>query len=103
MVLLRVTLVSCLAELLSCLCLQEDAIREFWEECGAVEDLDLMRFPDTGRFKGIAFITFATVSCAGALSTACLGTRSCCRQAVQRPPVGGDVPSELVLDWGAVL
>ena len=62
-----VTLNSCLAELLSCLCLQEDTIREFWEECGAVEDLDLMRFPDTGRFKGIAFITFATVSCAGAM------------------------------------
>ena len=37
-------------------------MREFWEECGAVAEVDLMRFPDTGRFKGIAFITFATVS-----------------------------------------
>lgn len=24
--------------------------------------MDLMRFPDTGRFKGICFITFKTVS-----------------------------------------
>eukprot|EP00891_Asterochloris_glomerata_P001917 jgi/Astpho2/1917/fgenesh1_pg.00038_%23_61_t len=52
---------------------EEDAIREFWEECGAVEDLDLMRFPDTGRFKGIAFITFATeAGCEAALE--CNGT-----------------------------
>ena len=41
--------------------LQEADVREFWEECGAVEEADLMRFPDTGRFKGIAFITFAMV------------------------------------------
>lgn len=53
-----------------------------------MEDLDLMRFPDTGRFKGIAFITFATVSRAGAVRAVCLGDDSCCRQAYQRPPVG---------------
>ena len=46
--------------------LQEQDVREFWEECGEVGEVDLMRFPDTGRFKGIAFITFATVSLAGA-------------------------------------
>ena len=40
---------------------QTDAIREYWSFCGEIEDLDLMRFPDTGRFKGIAFITYATV------------------------------------------
>ena len=78
--------ISCLAEPLSCLGLQEGAIREFWEECGAVEDLDLMRFPDTGRFKGIAFITFATVSCAGAVRAACLGAGSRCRQAGSPTP-----------------
>ena len=42
---------------------QVDAIREYWSFCGEIEDLDVMRFPDTGRFKGIAFITYATVSC----------------------------------------
>ncbi len=36
-------------------------MREYWGYCGEIESLDLMRFPDTGRFKGIAFITFATV------------------------------------------
>ena len=41
---------------------QVDAIREYWGFCGEIEDLDVMRFPDTGRFKGIAFITYATVS-----------------------------------------
>ena len=42
--------------------LQEDDIREYWTYCGEIEEMDLMRFPDTGRFKGIAFITFKTVS-----------------------------------------
>lgn len=42
--------------------LQVDAIREYWSFCGEIEDLDVMRFPDTGRFKGIAFITYTTVS-----------------------------------------
>ena len=35
---------------------------EYWGYCGEIESLDLMRFPDTGRFKGICFITFKTVS-----------------------------------------
>ncbi len=35
-------------------------MRDYWGYCGEVADLDLMRFPDTGRFRGIAFITFAT-------------------------------------------
>lgn len=38
----------------------EDMVREYWEYCGPIEALDVMVFPDTGRFKGIAFITFAT-------------------------------------------
>lgn len=41
--------------------MQEDEVREYWSYCGEIEELDLMRFPDTGRFKGIAFITFADV------------------------------------------
>lgn len=35
---------------------------EYWGYCGEIDSLDLMRFPDTGRFKGICFITFKTVS-----------------------------------------
>lgn len=42
-------------------------MREYWSYCGEIESLDLMRFPDTGRFKGIAFITFADVSPQGSL------------------------------------
>eukprot|EP00890_Picochlorum_soloecismus_P004224 jgi/Picsp_1/4802/NSC_02170-R1_protein len=38
----------------------EEMVLEYWEYCGPIESLDLMVFPDTGRFKGIAFITFAT-------------------------------------------
>jgi nucleolin len=38
----------------------EAQVAEFWEYCGAIESLDLLTFPDTGRFRGIAFITFAT-------------------------------------------
>lgn len=37
-----------------------DTIKEYWEYCGEVEDVDLMTFPDTGNFRGIAFITFKT-------------------------------------------
>ena len=39
---------------------EEEGIREYWGECGEIEGLDIMRFPDTGRFKGMVFITFAT-------------------------------------------
>lgn len=41
---------------------QEDDVWEYWGYCGEIESMDLMRFPDTGRFKGICFITFKTVS-----------------------------------------
>ena len=44
---------------------------DYWSYCGEIADLDLMRFPDSGRFRGIAFITFATVRCL-ALSAALL-------------------------------
>ena len=39
---------------------EEEDVRAYWEWCGPVASMDLMRFPDTGRFRGIAFITFAT-------------------------------------------
>lgn len=48
--------------------LQEDDVWEYWGYCGEIESLDLMRFPDTGRFKGICFITFKTVSASGPLT-----------------------------------
>lgn len=31
---------------------------QYWEFCGPVEEVDLMTFPDTGRFRGIAIVTF---------------------------------------------
>ncbi|CAK0785027.1 hypothetical protein CVIRNUC_008232 [Coccomyxa viridis] len=39
---------------------EEDDVWDYWGYCGDIESLDLMRFPDTGRFKGICFITFKT-------------------------------------------
>ena len=36
----------------------EDDIHALFGECGAVSDIDMATFPDTGRFKGLAFITF---------------------------------------------
>ena len=50
---------------------QEETVRDYWSYCGEIADLNLMRFPDSGRFRGIAFITFATVRCL-ALSAALL-------------------------------
>ncbi|CAG9461130.1 unnamed protein product [Pedinophyceae sp. YPF-701] len=36
----------------------EDAVRAVWGECGAVSDVDMVTFPDSGRFRGIAMVTF---------------------------------------------
>lgn len=36
----------------------EDDMHDFFHECGTIAELDCMTFPDTGKFKGIAFITF---------------------------------------------
>jgi RNA recognition motif-containing protein len=38
----------------------EDDIRACWEECGPIESLTMLTFPDTGNFRGIVFITFET-------------------------------------------
>lgn len=40
----------------------EDDIHEFFQDCGTISELDCMIFPDTGRFRGIAFITFRVSS-----------------------------------------
>jgi len=38
----------------------EGDVRAYWEECGPIETMDLLKFKDTGRFNGAAFITFQT-------------------------------------------
>jgi len=38
----------------------EETIREYWEYCGELEEVDLLTFPDTGNFRGIVFLTFKT-------------------------------------------
>ena len=35
-----------------------EQVEEYWAWCGEIESLDLLTFPDSGRFRGIAFITF---------------------------------------------
>lgn len=37
-----------------------EQIEEYWSWCGEIESLDMLTFPDSGRFRGIAFITFTT-------------------------------------------
>ncbi|KAI8476218.1 MAG: hypothetical protein J3K34DRAFT_516642 [Monoraphidium minutum] len=37
-----------------------EQVEEYWSYCGPIESLDLLTFPDSGRFRGIAFITYAT-------------------------------------------
>jgi RNA recognition motif-containing protein len=44
----------------------EEQIREVWETCGEVEDITLLRFPDSGNFRGIVFVTFAVADGLGA-------------------------------------
>ncbi|KAJ4770715.1 RNA-binding protein 39 [Rhynchospora pubera] len=38
----------------------EDDIKSFFEGCGTVTDIDCMTFPETGKFRGIAILTFKT-------------------------------------------
>ncbi|XP_072962931.1 phragmoplastin interacting protein 1-like [Typha angustifolia] len=38
----------------------EQEIRDLFEEFGPIEKLQLSRFPDSGNFRGLAFITFQT-------------------------------------------
>ena len=38
----------------------EALVREYWGYCGEIAALDMLVFPDTGNFKGVIFITFAT-------------------------------------------
>ncbi|WVZ95896.1 hypothetical protein U9M48_041603 [Paspalum notatum var. saurae] len=38
----------------------EDDIRSFFEGCGSITDIDCMTFPESGKFRGIAILTFKT-------------------------------------------
>ncbi|XP_021295889.1 protein gar2 [Herrania umbratica] len=38
----------------------KDDIRYYFEGCGTILDVDCMKFPDTGKFRGIAIINFET-------------------------------------------
>ncbi|XVF23836.1 hypothetical protein REPUB_Repub13aG0074000 [Reevesia pubescens] len=42
----------------------EDDIRYYFEGCGNIIDVDCMKFPDTGKFRGIAIISFETEAAA---------------------------------------
>ncbi|XP_050385945.1 phragmoplastin interacting protein 1 [Argentina anserina] len=42
----------------------EDDIRSFLESCGSITEVDCMRFLDSGKFKGIAIISFRTEAAA---------------------------------------
>lgn len=36
----------------------EDDIRSYFESCGTITEIDCLMFPDSGKFRGIAIITF---------------------------------------------
>lgn len=36
----------------------EDDIRSFFEGCGSITVIDCMTFPESGKFRGIAILTF---------------------------------------------
>ena len=36
----------------------EDDIRSYFEGCGTITEIDCMTFPETGKFRGIALISF---------------------------------------------
>ncbi|KAK9741397.1 hypothetical protein RND81_03G102300 [Saponaria officinalis] len=38
----------------------EDDIRSYFNQCGAITEMDCMFFPETGKFRGIAILTFET-------------------------------------------
>ncbi|KAL8159775.1 hypothetical protein V2J09_001312 [Rumex salicifolius] len=38
----------------------EDDIRSFFDHCGTITEVDCMRFPETGKFRGIAILNFMT-------------------------------------------
>ncbi|KAJ4954691.1 hypothetical protein NE237_011474 [Protea cynaroides] len=42
----------------------EDDIRSFFEGCGTITEIDCLRFPESGKFRGIAMITFKTEAAA---------------------------------------
>ncbi|XP_043716921.1 phragmoplastin interacting protein 1 [Telopea speciosissima] len=42
----------------------EDDIRSFFEGCGTITEVDCLRFPESGKFRGIAMITFKTEAAA---------------------------------------
>ncbi|XP_020210611.1 nucleolin 2 isoform X2 [Cajanus cajan] len=42
----------------------EDDIRSYFESCGTITEIDCMTFPETGKFRGIAIISFKTEAAA---------------------------------------
>ncbi|KAF2318675.1 hypothetical protein GH714_010012 [Hevea brasiliensis] len=42
----------------------EDDIRSYFEGCGTITGIDCMKFPDSGKFRGIAIISFKTEAAA---------------------------------------
>ncbi|WOL16277.1 28 kDa ribonucleoprotein, chloroplastic [Canna indica] len=42
----------------------EDDIRSFFEGCGTIAEVDCMLFPESGKFRGIAILTFKTEAAA---------------------------------------
>lgn len=85
----------------------EDDIRSFFESCGTITLLDCMTFPDTGKFRGIAMITFKTEAAAKralALDGADMGGLFLKIQSYKaaRPPKSSDFAPQIVEGYNRV-
>lgn len=40
----------------------EDDVWNYFDHCGTITDIDFMKFPDTGKFRGIAIISFKVLN-----------------------------------------
>lgn len=40
----------------------KDDIRSYFESCGTITEVDCMTFPETGKFRGIAIISFKVLN-----------------------------------------
>lgn len=38
----------------------ESEFYEYWSYCGEIQSMDMLKFPDTGRFRGLAYVTFVS-------------------------------------------
>lgn len=75
----------------------DEDIHSYFADCGGISEIDRVTFPDTGRFNGIAFLTFNTVVAAKKAvmyNGADMGGRYLKIEAYQQKPEGQKTPKQ---------